>query len=189
MRAVEPRHPRGFTLIEVMVALVVIALGMLGVIQAVSQTASNSGYLRDKTIAHWVAMNRLTEVRLQKAAPRHRQDLRRSRDGRPALEVDDGRDADAGGDDPPHRHQRAARRCQGGQLARVGHRILRHGGRAPRLRADCLARRRRWRRPPRQGDEDDEQQPPQNQPPGEDDAAGAGRAAGRADPSDPTQEQ
>jgi type II secretion system protein I len=59
----------GFTLIEVIVALVVIALGMLGVIQAVSQTAGNSGYLRDKTIAHWVGMNRLTEIRLQKSAP------------------------------------------------------------------------------------------------------------------------
>lgn len=63
------RQSRGFTLIEVIVALVVISLGMLGVIQAVSQTASNTGYLRDKTLAHWVAMNRLTEVRLQKSAP------------------------------------------------------------------------------------------------------------------------
>jgi general secretion pathway protein I len=60
---------RGFTLIEVIVALIIVALGMLGVIQAVSQTASNGGYLRDKTVAHWIAMNRLTEVRLQKAAP------------------------------------------------------------------------------------------------------------------------
>lgn len=63
------RAAKGFTLIEVIVALVVIALGMLGVIQAVSQTAGNSGYLRDKTVAHWVAMNRLTEIRLQKSAP------------------------------------------------------------------------------------------------------------------------
>jgi general secretion pathway protein I len=59
----------GFTLIEVMVALVVVSLGMLGVIQAVGQTASNSSYLRDKTLAHWIAMNKLTEVRLQKSAP------------------------------------------------------------------------------------------------------------------------
>ena len=68
MRATE-RFARGFTLIEVIVAMMVIGLGMLGVIQAVSQTASNSGYLRDKTIAHWIAMNRLTEIRLQKTAP------------------------------------------------------------------------------------------------------------------------
>jgi type II secretion system protein I len=67
MRAIE--RVAGFTLIEVIVALVVIGLGMLGVIQAVSQTAGNSSYLRDKTIAHWVAMNRLTEIRLQKSAP------------------------------------------------------------------------------------------------------------------------
>jgi general secretion pathway protein I len=60
----------GFTLIEVLAALVIVSLGMLGVITAVGQTASNSTYLRDKTIAHWVAMNRLTEARLQRAAPK-----------------------------------------------------------------------------------------------------------------------
>jgi general secretion pathway protein I len=52
-----------------MVALLVVAIGMLGAITAVSQAAGNSGYLRDKTLAHWIAMNRLTEVRLQKNAP------------------------------------------------------------------------------------------------------------------------
>ncbi len=60
---------RGFTLIEVLAALVIVSLGMLGVIQAVSQTASNSVYLRDKTLAHWIAMNRMTEVRLAQTAP------------------------------------------------------------------------------------------------------------------------
>lgn len=59
----------GFTLIEVLAALVVVSLGMLGVIQAVSQTASNSTYLRDKTLAHWIAMNRITEVRLAPTPP------------------------------------------------------------------------------------------------------------------------
>lgn len=63
------RHARGFTLIEVLAALVIVALGMMAIIQAVTQTASNSTYLRDKTVAHWVAMNRLTEVRLQPNPP------------------------------------------------------------------------------------------------------------------------
>lgn len=60
---------RGFTLIEVLAALIIVSLGMLAVIQAVSQTINNANYLREKTIAHWVAMNKLTEVRLGKSAP------------------------------------------------------------------------------------------------------------------------
>ena len=62
-------EPRGFTLIEVLVALIVVSLGMLAVIQTVGQTANNSTYMRDKTVAHWIAMNQLTEVRLQPNAP------------------------------------------------------------------------------------------------------------------------
>ncbi len=66
MRAEHPplRAEPGFTLIEVLVALAVVAIGMLGVIQAVGFSAQTSSYLREKTIAHWVAMNRLTEARL-----------------------------------------------------------------------------------------------------------------------------
>ncbi len=65
----EARRSGGFTLIEVLAALIIVSLGMLGVIQAVSQTASNSIYLRDKTLAHWIAMNRLTEARLESRPP------------------------------------------------------------------------------------------------------------------------
>jgi general secretion pathway protein I len=60
----------GFTLLEVLAALVIISLGMLGVIEAISQTASNSIRMRDRSLAHWVAMNRLTEVRLQTRPPK-----------------------------------------------------------------------------------------------------------------------
>ena len=63
-----PQH-KGFTLIEVLAALIIISLGMLSVIRAVNQTISNTDYLRQKTLAHWVAMNKLTEVRLSPAAP------------------------------------------------------------------------------------------------------------------------
>ena len=64
-----PRTSRGFTLIEVLAALVIVALGMLGVIQAVTQTARNGTYLREKTFAHWIAMNVITERRLLPSPP------------------------------------------------------------------------------------------------------------------------
>lgn len=63
------RASRGFTLIEVLAALVIVALGMLGVIEAVTQTARNGTYLREKTLAHWIAMNVITERRLLASAP------------------------------------------------------------------------------------------------------------------------
>jgi general secretion pathway protein I len=59
----------GFTLIEVLAALVIVALGMIAAIQAVTQSARNGTYLREKTLAHWIGMNVLTERRLQAAAP------------------------------------------------------------------------------------------------------------------------
>ena len=60
---------RGFTLIEVLAALVIVALGMLGAINAVNQSTRNGTYLREKTLAHWVAMNVITEQRLQTSPP------------------------------------------------------------------------------------------------------------------------
>jgi general secretion pathway protein I len=59
-----PTTSRGFTLVEVLVALTVVALGLTALMVAVSGTARTSGYLRDKTIAQWIALNRLTQVRL-----------------------------------------------------------------------------------------------------------------------------
>ncbi len=58
------RADRGFTLVEVLVALVVVAIGLAALMIAVSGTARTSGYLRDKTLAQWIALNRLAEVRL-----------------------------------------------------------------------------------------------------------------------------
>lgn len=58
------RAQQGFTLVEVLVALVVVAIGLSALMVAVSGTARTSGYLRDKTLAQWIALNRLAEVRL-----------------------------------------------------------------------------------------------------------------------------
>jgi general secretion pathway protein I len=54
----------GFTLVEVLVALVVVALGLAALMVAVQGAARTSGYLRDKTLAQWIGLNRVAEVRL-----------------------------------------------------------------------------------------------------------------------------
>jgi general secretion pathway protein I len=59
----DPRA-RGFTLVEVLVALMIVAIGLAALLVAVSGAARTSGYLRDKTLAQWIALNRLSEVRL-----------------------------------------------------------------------------------------------------------------------------
>lgn len=47
----------GFTLIEVMVALAVLAIGMSAALHSTSQAGYAGSFLKQKTIAHWVASN------------------------------------------------------------------------------------------------------------------------------------
>jgi general secretion pathway protein I len=58
---------RGFTLIEVMVALMVIAIALPALLGAVYRQTDGSAHLRDKSIAQWVASNKLTETRIQQS--------------------------------------------------------------------------------------------------------------------------
>lgn len=59
----------GFTLVEVLVAVAVLAIAMAAIISAMARQADNAGYLRQKTIAIWVAHNRLTELQLKPEWP------------------------------------------------------------------------------------------------------------------------
>ena len=58
------KRAAGFTLLEVLVALVVLALSLGAVIQATGDYTINQAYLRDRTFAEWVARNRLAEEQL-----------------------------------------------------------------------------------------------------------------------------
>ena len=67
--AARRRRASGFTLVEVLVAVAVLAIAMAAVISAMARQADNAGYLKQKTLALWVAHNRLTEIQLQEQAP------------------------------------------------------------------------------------------------------------------------
>ena len=60
---------RGFTLIEVLIALAVLAVAMGALITGMARYADNAGYLQEKTVALWVAHNRLAEIDLLPAWP------------------------------------------------------------------------------------------------------------------------
>ncbi|HYW03037.1 MAG TPA: type II secretion system minor pseudopilin GspI [Gammaproteobacteria bacterium] len=52
----------GFTLIEVMIALAVIAIAMGAIVATSSQFTRTADYLRQKTFASWVAENAFTQI-------------------------------------------------------------------------------------------------------------------------------
>ena len=60
---------RGFTLIEVVVALAILGIGMLAVFKTIGDTVHNVDELRDRSFAEWIADNRITEIRISGEMP------------------------------------------------------------------------------------------------------------------------
>ncbi len=54
----------GFTLLEVLVALAVLAFALIGLIRAAGLGANAQSHVADVTVANWVAQNALAEIRL-----------------------------------------------------------------------------------------------------------------------------
>jgi general secretion pathway protein I len=59
----------GFTLLEVLIALAIVALSAGALLGSVTSSASNVIYLKDKTLSEWVSLNRLTEIRMATDMP------------------------------------------------------------------------------------------------------------------------
>lgn len=63
------RPSRGFTLLEVLVALVIVGTALGASLRAVGSLSSNSAGLRAAMMATWAAENRLVQIRLEGQFP------------------------------------------------------------------------------------------------------------------------
>ena len=70
-RGIAMRHlkRRGFTLLEVMVALIIVSFALTAVTASMNQMIDAAESMRNRTYASWIAQNRITELRLAFATP------------------------------------------------------------------------------------------------------------------------
>jgi general secretion pathway protein I len=63
------RRQRGFTLVEVLVALAVLAIALTAVMRTMAQAIDATATLRERNVALWVAQNRLAEHQMRRDWP------------------------------------------------------------------------------------------------------------------------
>lgn len=61
------KHRRGFTLVEILVALAIVAIALAAGMRALAQATDSASALKARTLALWVAQNRLAAAQI--AAP------------------------------------------------------------------------------------------------------------------------
>lgn len=69
MRKDNHNQSRGFSLIEVLVAITILSIGLISAIKYVSASADNQREIEKRTFALWSADNYLANLRLQKTWP------------------------------------------------------------------------------------------------------------------------
>ncbi len=60
---------RGFTLVEVLVALAIVALSLTGIAVTLGDMLNNARWLKESTYASWIAQNKIVEFRLANEVP------------------------------------------------------------------------------------------------------------------------
>lgn len=58
------KNNQGFTLIEVLLALAVLAIALTALFKATAQNVSQTHRIKEKTISHWVAMQGVAAIQL-----------------------------------------------------------------------------------------------------------------------------
>jgi general secretion pathway protein I len=64
MNTKRPLSISGFTLVEVLLALAVIAIALTAILKATAQNIQTTQRLKEKTISHWVAMQGVSMIQL-----------------------------------------------------------------------------------------------------------------------------
>lgn len=69
VKCISTKQRRGFTLIEVMLAMAVFSIAGIAILGTADTNARNLGYLESKIVANWVASNQLVETTLDTTWP------------------------------------------------------------------------------------------------------------------------
>ena len=117
MRRTRAGTARGFTLIEILVALMVLAIALAAAARSLGAATDTTVALRDRTLARWVAEDHLTNMELQHAWP--------------ALDVKEG-EAEMGG--RPFRWREETTATPAVRMRRVELSVLLPGAKSPLVR-------------------------------------------------------
>ena len=63
------KRSRGFTIIEVMVALAIVAFSLTAIAASMGQMIDTANAMRERTYASWIAQNKIAELRLANVLP------------------------------------------------------------------------------------------------------------------------
>lgn len=64
-----PGKEQGFTLVEVMVALTIVAFSLTAIAASMNQMIDAANSMRERTYASWIAQNKIAELRLSGVTP------------------------------------------------------------------------------------------------------------------------
>ncbi|STX51278.1 general secretion pathway protein I [Legionella busanensis] len=64
-----PSYQNGFTLIEVLLALAIIAIALTALLKVTAQNVANTARIKDKTVSHWIALQGVNMLQLKLLNP------------------------------------------------------------------------------------------------------------------------